>query len=146
MIQAVVRFEAELDRGPLGRLEILEQRHVEIGDPVAADTGEPRRHRADVIRQRPRVVPLEVPGVEPARRHRRRKRNPAGSAQRGGGRDARRRVIHYGEPWLGQRSSRQIHRLAALLGAVYRSSEHAIQELVDNAWDAAALECLDSSP
>ena len=29
-------------------------------------------------------------------------------------------------------------RLAALLGAVYRSSGQAIQELVDNAWDADA--------
>jgi DNA mismatch repair ATPase MutL len=29
-------------------------------------------------------------------------------------------------------------RLAMLLGAAYRSSEQAIQELVDNAWDADA--------
>ena len=29
-------------------------------------------------------------------------------------------------------------RLASLLGETYRSTEHAVKELVDNAWDADA--------
>lgn len=37
-------------------------------------------------------------------------------------------------------------RLAALLGEGYRSSEHAIKELVDNAWDADAREVLITLP